>query len=101
MQGEILFSQVSRAIISLLPVVLPEIHSQCLVFSIQKSLFMTHLKNSIDCLFLDFLLSIGPSLSIYLLVVDLLLFIKTDDTLLKVGLFKDLDTFLLPFHHSK
>lgn len=79
MQDEILFSQVSRAILSLLPFVLPEIHSQCLVFSIQKSLSMAHLKNSIDCLFLDFLLSIGPSLGHFdLLVGDLLLFIKAN-----------------------
>ena len=55
-QNEILFSQVGHTILRLLPLVLPELNCQRLVFCVQESLSVAHLEDLVDRLLFDLLL---------------------------------------------
>ena len=59
MQNQVLFSQVGHASLSFLPLILPEVGSECLVLRVQNSLPVAHLHDLADGFSLDFLFDAG------------------------------------------
>ena len=62
MEDKVLFTQVRHSTLSLMPLILPELDSKRLIFSVQKGLSVPHLKDLIDGLLFDLLLFISSTL---------------------------------------